>query len=46
MVKDRKLVSVAGITAERLSKRHKEENPKLTFPDWVDEYLVMNLEKD
>lgn len=46
MVKDRKVIAIGGTTSERLEERHKIENPKLSFAEYVDEYLLINLEKD
>ena len=46
MVKDRKVIAIGGITSEKLEKRHQEENPKISFAEYVDEYLQVKLEHD
>lgn len=46
MVQNRKLVSIGGDTSDRLTKRYGEEKPKISFAEWVTEYLQVNLEKD
>lgn len=46
MVQNRKLISIGGNTSEKLTKRFEDEKPKVSFAEWVTEYLQVNLEKD
>jgi len=46
MVKNRKLVSISEEASEKLTKLYKETEPKISFAEWVTEYILINLEKD
>jgi len=46
MVQNRKLISIGGDTSDKLTKRFEDEKPKISFAEWVTDYLKVNLEKD
>ncbi len=46
MVKNRKLVSIGEEVLDKLSVLWEKSDPKPTFAEWVNGYLLVSLEKD